>query len=130
MKTAQKAFKHFSHGLETGEWQPYLDMLTDDFTLWFPLGKFRGKNVGKDSASAFFKYLSEELEVAVTISSIINVCSNENTVVFEFVDEGTSLGKPYQNRMTASLDVRGDKICGHREYVGDIDPKAISMLES
>lgn len=75
METAQQAFQHFSHGLATGEWQPYLDMLTEDFTLWFPLGEFRGKNVGKERAAAFFQYLSEKLKVAVTVTSVLHVTS-------------------------------------------------------
>ena len=54
LKVAQQAFEYFRHGLATGEWQLFLEMLSDDFTLWFPVGAYHGLNVGKERASAFF----------------------------------------------------------------------------
>ena len=56
---AQKAFEHFTHGLATGDWQSFLDILTDDFYFWFPVGKFHGLNVGKEQAKEFFEYVAE-----------------------------------------------------------------------
>jgi len=55
------------------------------------------------------------LRCALTLDS---VTSNETTVVFEFRDEGMMWKEPYKNRIAVSFDVRGDKICGYREYFG------------
>jgi len=33
LRVAQQAFEHFQYGLATGEWQQFIDMLTDDFSL-------------------------------------------------------------------------------------------------
>ncbi len=118
MAVAQQGFKHFTHGLATGEWDSFLDMLTDDFTFWFPVGSFHGLNEGKERARAFFKYVSEVFSPGITITSIERVTSSDTTVVFEFRDEGKMRGEPYKNRIAVSFDIRGDKICGYREYLG------------
>ena len=117
LAVAQQAFTHFEHGLATGEWQAFLDMLTDDFSFWFPLGKFQGLNVGKDRAIEFFHYVSEVYSDGLTLT-LDRVTSNEKTVVFEFRDEGLMWSNSYRNRVAVSFDVRGNQICGYREYLG------------
>lgn len=117
LAVAQQAFAHFEQGLATGDWQAFFDLLTDDFSFWFPLGQFRGFNVGKTRAIEFFNYVSEVYSEGLTLT-LDRITSNETTVVFEFRDEGLMRGKPYKNRVAVSFDVRGDKICGYREYLG------------
>ncbi|WP_017654327.1 nuclear transport factor 2 family protein [Fortiea contorta] len=117
LKVAQQAFTHFQHGLATGAWQGFLDMLTEDFTFWFPLGKFHGWNQGKARAEEFFQYVSASFKNGLTLN-LDRLTSNETTVIFEFRDEGTLLEKAYRNRVAVAFDVRGDKICGYREYFG------------
>ncbi|MBD2342959.1 nuclear transport factor 2 family protein [Anabaena subtropica] len=118
LKVAHQAFEYFINGLGTGEWQTFLDMLTEDFTFWFPMGKFHGLNVGKERAKEFFTYVSESFNPGLQLTSLDHVTSNEKTVVFEFRDEGLLLGKPYKNRVAVAFDVRGEKICSYREYFG------------
>jgi ketosteroid isomerase-like protein len=117
LAVARQAFAQFEHGLATGDWQAFFDMLTDDFSFWFPLGQFQGLNVGKERAIAFFHYVSEVYSEGLTLT-LDQITSNETTVVFEFRDEGLMRGKPYKNRVAVSFDVRDDKICGYREYLG------------
>ncbi|AFZ55666.1 nuclear transport factor 2 family protein [Anabaena sp. PCC 7938] len=118
LKVAQQAFEHFTNGLETGNWQAFLDILTDDFSFWFPMGKFHGLNVGKERAKEFFDYVSEAFKPGLKLKSLDNITSNEKTVIFEFRDEGKLLGEPYKNRVAVAFDVRENKICGYREYFG------------
>ncbi|MDB9303155.1 nuclear transport factor 2 family protein [Nodularia spumigena CS-591/12] len=118
LKIAQQAFDHFTHGLATGDWEAFLDMLTEDFTFWFPMGKFHGLNEGKDRAREFFQYVSESFNSGIQLTSLDRVTSNETTVVFEFRDEGLLLNQPYKNRVAVSFDVRGEQISGYREYFG------------
>lgn len=106
------------HGLATEDWTPLLDMLAEDFSFWFPVGPYHGLNVGKEKAKAFFLYVSEVFGCTVKLTSLECLTSNETTVVFEFRDEGRMRGEPYKNRIAVSFDVRGDKICGYREYFG------------
>lgn len=118
IEVAKKAFSQLSHGLTTGDWNPLLDMLTDDFTFWFPMGQYHGLNHGKERMKEFLQYVSETFDEGITVTSIERITSNETTVVFEFCDEGMMRGEPYKNRVAASFDVRGDKICAYREYFG------------
>jgi ketosteroid isomerase-like protein len=117
LEIAHQAFGHFTHGLATGEWQPFVDMLTEDFTFWFPVGKYHGLNTGKERALEFFKYVTETFRPGLSLT-LDRVTSNETTVVFEFRDEGLMRGEPYKNRIAVSFDIRGDKICCYREYFG------------
>lgn len=121
METAQKAYKHFTHGLATSEWEAFLDMLTDDFTFWFPVGAYKGLNVGKEKAAAFFQYVSQVMDKGLTVT-LQRITSNETTVVFEFCSQGSLRGNPYQNQVAVSFDVRGDKICSYREYMAVVFP--------
>lgn len=117
MEVAQHAFQNFTHGLATGEWNSFIDMLTEDFTFWFPVGPYHGLNVGKERAIAFFEYVSEAFSEGLLVT-LDRVTSNETTVVFEFRDEGLMRGQPYKNRVAVSFDVRDEQICGYREYFG------------
>jgi ketosteroid isomerase-like protein len=118
LKVAHQAFEYLIHGMETGEWNLFLDMLTEDFTFWFPMGKFQGLNVGKERAQEFFQYVTQAFSPGLKLTSLDHVTSNETTVVFEFRDEGKLFGEPYKNRVAVSFDVRENKICGYREYFG------------
>ncbi len=118
LKVAHQAFENLQHGLTTGEWNPMLDMLTEDFTFWFPAGSYHGLNVGKERAKAFFTHVSEVFGQTIKLVSLESVTSNDTTVVFEFRDEGMMRNELYKNRIAVSFDVRGDKICGYREYFG------------
>jgi ketosteroid isomerase-like protein len=118
LKVAHQAFENLHHGLATGEWNLMLDILTEDFTFWFPVGPYHGLNVGKERAKAFFDYVSEVFGQTIRLTSLERVTSNETTVVFEFRDQGMMRSEPYKNRIAVSFDVRGDKICGYREYFG------------
>lgn len=117
MEVANRAFGYFTHGLATGEWNQFVDMLTEDFTFWFPVGKYHGLNVGKERSLEFFNYVTETFSPGLSFT-LDRVTSNETTVVFEFRDEGLMWGQPYKNRVAVSFDVRGDKISAYREYFG------------
>lgn len=117
LAVAQEAFQHFQNGLASGNWQPFLDRLTDDFSFWFPMGPYHGLNIGKERAAEFFRYVSETFEGGLVVMCD-RITSNETTVVFEIRDEGLMGGNPYKNRVAVSFDVRGDKICAYREYFG------------
>ncbi|QSJ14357.1 nuclear transport factor 2 family protein [Nostoc sp. UHCC 0702] len=127
LKVAQQAFEYFTKGLETSEWEAFIDILTEDFTFWFPIAKFQGWNVGKERAREFFQYVSASFPGGLKLS-LDSFTSNETTVVFQFHDEGVLFGQPYKNRIAVSFDVSGNKICGYREYFGS-DGKSSLMID-
>lgn len=117
IKTAHHAFEQFSHGLATGEWQSFLDLLTNDFSFWFPVGPYQGWNEGKDTAADFFQSVSEVFAGGLSIT-IQSYTSNETTVVFEARSQGKMFGYPYQNQAAIAFEIRGNQICAYREYLG------------
>ncbi|MGB3292666.1 MAG: nuclear transport factor 2 family protein [Phormidesmis sp.] len=119
IETAQAAFQEFSQGLASGEWSPFLSRLSEDFTFWFPAGPFKGINTGKDRAQDFFMMVSKLFPEGLSLK-VERVMSDENTVLFEVRSHGLMLGQPYENQAAISFDIRGEKVCGYREYLGVI----------
>ncbi len=119
LKIAEKAFQAFSQGLAGGDWSAFLAQLSDDFTFWFPAGPFKGLNHGRQSAAAFLQSASRMFPAGLTLT-VQQVSSSPNTVVFEVRSEGLMMGQPYENQAAIAFEVRGDKICAYREYLGVI----------
>ena len=118
LKTASRAFQLFSQGVSSGEFQPLLDMLTDDCAARFPVAKFRSEGSGKRAIAAYFRFVGQELKVRAKVTTV-SITSNANTVGFEFQVKGTAAGKPTNTQNVVFFDVRGDKIIGFREYFGN-----------
>ncbi|NER81009.1 MAG: nuclear transport factor 2 family protein [Leptolyngbya sp. SIO1D8] len=119
LQVAQDAFQDFSMGLTSGNWEPFLNRLSDDFTFWFPAGPFKGINIGKEKANAFFSSVSKIFPQGLTLT-VLQITSNPTTVVFEVLSEGMMGDHPYQNQAAIALDIRDAEVCGYREYLGVI----------
>ncbi len=127
---AEEAFEEFRHGLAEGVWQPFLGRLTDDFVFRFPFGAWQGTHHGKDRAAAFFQFVSAAYAEGLTVTEVERVTAEADRVVFEFQDEGLLRGTPYANVVAISLDVRGEQICGYREYFGVVGPPPAEVIEA
>lgn len=125
--TALLAFKYLAEGHKAGTFDNYLNLLTDDYTFYAPVGEYRGKNVGKERAKVFYDAITAA-KADFTFSEPLRVTSNGDTVVIEFTDEGTIMGQKYFNRIASSFDIKDGKIYGYREYFGDIDVQALSQM--
>jgi ketosteroid isomerase-like protein len=115
---ARRAFARFTHALSTGEWDAFIDCLTDDVEVWFPTGRFKGRRIGKSNAIEFFTFVSSVYPQGLFVD-LDRVLVGGHTVAFEFRDHGQLYGRqPYANRVVIALDVRGDRVCAYREYFG------------
>lgn len=121
-QVAEEAFEDFRAGLASGDWEPFLARLSDDFTLHFPLGRFQGFNRGKERAAEFFHFVSQAYPEGLEIEEVIAVTSEGNRTVFEFADRGSLRGQPYHNVVAVAFEVCGDQICAYREYFGLVGP--------
>lgn len=119
IRSAQLAFQDFSRGLAKGDWQPFLDRLSDDFQFWFPAGPFQGWNQGRDKARDFFTSVSSIFPEGLTLE-VEQITSNDTNVVFEVRSQGVMLGNPYQNQAAIAFEIRDGKVCRYREYLGVI----------
>jgi ketosteroid isomerase-like protein len=117
LQLAKTAFQAFSSGLASGDWLPFLSLLSDDFTFWFPAGPFKGLNHGRERAGEFFASVSRVFPDGLTLS-VQQIMSSATTVIFEVRSQGELLGQPYENQAAISFEVKQGKICSYREYLG------------
>lgn len=113
---AHQAFDAWKMGLATGQWDEFLAMLTEDFTLSFPVGKYQGVHQGKAIAEEFFNFVSQVYAEGLQVTLKRTHCVG-NTVIFELKSDGTMFGQTYHNQAAVFFDVRDDKISGYREYL-------------
>lgn len=125
--TARRAWEALAKGHKSGDFSMFLEMLTDDYTFYMPVGEFRGRNVGRECAAELYKQISAA-KPELTFAEPLRICIGGNTVVFEFEDAGNLAGAPYRNRIAASFDVRGEQVCGYREYFGELDLDALTKM--
>jgi ketosteroid isomerase-like protein len=114
---AQAAFVDFAAGLARGDWQPFLDRLSNDVTFWFPAGPFKGHNYGKEKLAAFLAMVSKVFPGGLTLE-VVQITSSETTVVFEVRSTGMMGSQPYENQAAIAFDIRDGQICAYREYLG------------
>jgi ketosteroid isomerase-like protein len=124
---ARAAWAHLAQGHRSGEFAPYLAMLSEDYEFSIPVGPFRGLNRGKVRAEAFFAAVAAA-KPNLTYREPIRVCASADTVVIEFDDDGDFGGYAYKNRIAASFDIRDGLITAYREYFGDIDLESIALM--
>ncbi|MEM1279929.1 MAG: nuclear transport factor 2 family protein [Cyanobacteria bacterium P01_H01_bin.152] len=117
LQVAQAAFQNYAAGLETGEWHPFLNRLSDDFTFWFPAGPFKGINHGKDKVAAFLAAVPQVFPGGLKLT-VLQMTSNETTVVFEVRSAGMMGGETYENQAAIAFEVHDGKITSYREYLG------------
>ncbi len=118
LAVAQQGFERFQKGLATGEWEAFLEMLTEDCTFSFPAGSFKGLHQGKETLAKFLNYATQSVFKNGLLLTVERITYNEKTVIFEVFSEGEMWDKPYQNQAAIAFDIEGDKICSYREYLG------------
>jgi ketosteroid isomerase-like protein len=123
LKIAQYAFAAFVQGWATGNFQPFLEMLTDEFTFWYPYGKHRGKFSGQAGKAQMIAKCHDHAQAGdrLAFRPPHHITHSDTTVMFEFECEGVIDKEPYQGRIAIALDVSDERISGFREYFGDVD---------
>jgi hypothetical protein len=117
---ALTAFEFFSEGWNTGNFDKYLAMITDDFTFSFPEGKHAGVFTGKEGKGHMIAKCLDHSKMGerLVLNPPFKITMGENTVVLEFEAEGNLGGKYYLGNIAISFDISGDKVSGFREYNG------------
>jgi hypothetical protein len=95
-EVALQGFRFLAEGHKAGSFQNYLDLLTDDYFFFAPVGEYRGENKGKERATKFYQAITDA-KADFIFSEPLRVTANGNTVVIEFTDQGTLMGNRYFN---------------------------------
>ncbi|MFN6569346.1 nuclear transport factor 2 family protein [Dendronalium sp. ChiSLP03b] len=123
INTAQQAFDYLARGWATGNFQPYIDMLSDDVSFWLPVGTQRDQSFSSEGKEQIIARLRARQAAGdrLIFSPPDRITSNDTTITFEFESQGTIRNQPFRGRNAISFDVKNDKISSIREYFGDIN---------
>lgn len=122
LETARKAFDLFAQGWSSGDFDPYINLLADEMSFWFPMGTHRGKFSGTAGREQMIAKCRDH-EVAgdrLTLHEPDYVLTGGNSVLFEFIAEGNYAGQAYRGHNAIAFEVSDRKVIGFREYFGDL----------
>ncbi|MEO0535239.1 MAG: nuclear transport factor 2 family protein [Cyanobacteria bacterium P01_A01_bin.123] len=120
--TARKAFDLFAQGWINGDFNPYIDLLADEMTFWFPMGKHRGKFSGVEGRQQMIAKCRDHEAAGdrLTFHPPNYVLTDGTSVIFEFESEGLYGGEPYKGHNAIAFEIQDGKVIGFREYFGDL----------
>lgn len=128
-RVALKAWQLFIAAWDTGEWQPFLDMTTDDFEFYFPAGPHAGLHQGRNGKRMLVEWANFQQTNGTRLNSVtVHTTIGGNMAVFESSAESIPAGS-YRNYEAIIFEVRGDKISALREYWNVLDPFTNAMQE-
>lgn len=107
---AEQGLRRWADAYRHGNWQPYLELLTDDYTFRVVSGKKLSKAWDVQSAYQLQNRLTVDREV-LYLDQPIRTFQQGNTVVFEFENDEEEFGAAF------SFDLRGNKIAACRAYL-------------
>ncbi len=110
VELAWQGLQRWSEAYHHGNWQPYMQLLTDDYTFRVISGKKLSKAWDVPGAHALQTQLTSDRE-PLELNQPVRTLQEENTVVFEFENNAKEFGAAF------SFDLRGDKIAACRAYL-------------
>jgi len=123
-QVAWRAWTLFRAAWEKGEWQPFLDMTTDDFQFYFPQGEFAGLHEGRTGKEKLVAWANYHRSAGNRLrSAATHVTVAGNVAVIEATAESLPPGF-YRNYEAIIFEVSGDRISALREYWNVLDPGA------
>ncbi len=120
-RVGQQAIDHFLSGWSTGNWEPFIAMLSDNFVFQFPGGPFQGRHDGPDAKQKMVQWARHNGEAGDRIFSEPNLTMVDGDwIVFCDRASGTIDGQSYSGFHAIFMKIDGDKIAEYREYIGDL----------
>ena len=107
---ALQGLHRWADAYHRGNWQPYMELLTDDYTFRVVSGKKLSKTWDVRAALSLHNRLTVDRE-PLYLDEPIRMLQQENTVLFEFEDNEHEFGAAF------SFDLRGGKIAACRAYL-------------
>lgn len=115
---AQHAFDTYKRSMETGDGQPFMDMIADNVTFFvgYP-GRWVGVKSGKAQVAELIRWHRNNLQLRARVLPE-PVVTNPTTAGWEFYVQGTAQGQEFTEPFHIFFDVRDGKISGFRQYFG------------
>ncbi|SDJ05622.1 nuclear transport factor 2 family protein [Nonomuraea jiangxiensis] len=123
-QVADRAMDRFDRGWRTGDWEPFLAMLTPRFSFWFPEGQWRGRHEGEAGRRAIAEWARFHGTSGNRVSGERrSVAVMGDRVLYEYDSRGASSSTAgYLNWETIIVQVRGERISALHEYWGNVPP--------
>jgi ketosteroid isomerase-like protein len=123
-RVADRAMDRFDHGWRTGEWEPFLAMLTPRFSFWFPDGQWRGRHEGEAGRQAIGAWARFHADNGNRVQGHRRgVTTMGDRVLYEYDSRGASASTAgYLNWETILVRVAGERISALHEYWGNVPP--------
>ena len=116
LDVAQRAFLALQQSALTGEWGLFVDVLTDDVRIMWPIPGFEGLTVGKERVREMIASQHQQHLGPVRLECK-RVAANGATVMMEVRAEGDLGGTPSANGLMFVFEIVGDKVAASHEYV-------------
>ncbi|GAA4090358.1 nuclear transport factor 2 family protein [Actinomadura miaoliensis] len=123
-RIADRAMDWFDHGWRTGQWEPFLAMLTPRFSFWFPEGQWRGRHEGERGRRAVEEWTRFHASNGNrVIGERRSTTQMGDRVLYEYDSRGGSAStEGYLNWEVIIVRVSGDRISALHEYWGNVPP--------
>jgi ketosteroid isomerase-like protein len=121
---ADQAMDRFLSAWSDGDWDPFLDMTTAEFSFWFPVGPHAGRHEGVSGRRMLEQWARDNASSGARVDGVVkSTLATGPRVVYE--TEGAGTAGPalnYRNWEIIVLTVSGDRISGLHEYWGSFPP--------
>ena len=117
-----QAYQQFVQGWATGNWQPFLDLLSDDLIFQYPAGAYKGRHLapaGKQKMIDWAHFYSERGD-RIHIHTNFQMINGE-WALFCANSVGKYNGEDYEGNEAYLLRMRDNQVIEFCEYIGDID---------
>ncbi|GAA3680354.1 hypothetical protein GCM10022224_050660 [Nonomuraea antimicrobica] len=123
-RVADRAMDRFDEGWRSGNWAPFLAMVTPRFSFWFPEGQWRGRHEGEAGRRAITEWTRFHAENGNRVSGERrSVTVMGDRVLYEYDSKGASPSTAgYLNWETIIVEVKGERISALHEYWGNVPP--------
>lgn len=116
MTVGQRALTAFQNWAATGDWQPFLNYLSDDVNIAFAAPEpYGGTKYGKAEVEKILRTFSEDLQLRVEHTAKTPMV-NATSFSVEFTAKGTASGRVVERQLLVVFDISDDKVTAIREY--------------
>jgi ketosteroid isomerase-like protein len=117
-----QAADRFYTGWATGDWEPFIATLSDDFIFQFPAGPYAGRHVGAGAKNKLVAWAREHGKAGNRVPNVEITLRvhDKDWIVLNDRGSGVIDGKPYDNLHAIEMKAKNGKIVEFREYFGNL----------